>query len=70
MPMNASPYLADSADWRPDRFYRYADLTRLLETWVAAHPHLATLESIGKTYEGRDIWGVPLTNAKTGPHGE
>jgi murein tripeptide amidase MpaA len=70
MPHSASPYLADGAEWRPDRFYRYDDLTALLETWVAAHPDLATLESIGKTYEGRDIWCVTLTNARTGPHQE
>lgn len=65
-----SPYLADDATWRPDRFYRFADLTALLERWVAQYPKLAALSSIGKTHEGRDIWCVTLTNTETGPHDE
>jgi murein tripeptide amidase MpaA len=70
MPPTSSPYLADDATWRPDRFYGYADMTKLLERWVAEHPRLAALGSIGKTYEGREIWCVTLTNAETGPHDE
>ena len=65
-----NPYLAPDATYRPDRFYRYADMTRLLEQWVAEHPQLAALSSIGRTYGGREIWCVTLTNADTGPHHE
>ena len=39
-----------------DRFYRYAELTGLVEAWASEYPHLCRLESMGKSYEGRDIW--------------
>ena len=53
-----------------DRYYRYDDLTEILNGLVSAHPRLATIESIGKSYEGRDIWVVTLTNQDTGPASE
>lgn len=64
------PFVAPSADYRPDRYYRYAELTALLHAWVEAHPQLAAIASIGKTYEGREIWSVTITNRETGPDGE
>jgi murein tripeptide amidase MpaA len=53
-----------------DRFYRYADLTAILEGLAAAHPDLVTIESIGRSYEGRDIWVLTVTNRATGPAAE
>src|SRR4051812_40062005 len=53
-----------------DRFYRYADLTAILQQMVAEYPQLLALESIGKSHEGRDIWVVTATNAGTGPAAE
>ena len=50
-----------------DRFYRYAELTDLLHAFAREHPQLVAIESIGKSYEGRDIWVVTVTNTKTGP---
>jgi murein tripeptide amidase MpaA len=50
-----------------DRFYRYAELTDLLQALVREHPHLLAIESIGKSHEGRDIWVVTATNLATGP---
>jgi murein tripeptide amidase MpaA len=55
---------------RFDRFYRHAELTRLLKALVKAHPDLLRLESIGKSHEGRDVWLVTATNAATGPDTE
>ena len=52
---------------RFDQFYRHAELTRLLHDYAAALPGLATLSSLGKSWEGRDIWLVTLTSASTGP---
>ncbi len=48
-------------------YYTYDTLTRILRDLVAAYPHLAQLESIGKSYEGRELWLVTLTNSATGP---
>lgn len=53
-----------------DRFYRYADLTALLNAFVAENPTLVSIESIGKSYEGRDIWVLTVTNSATGPAAE
>ncbi|HUZ03306.1 MAG TPA: M14 family metallopeptidase, partial [Thermomicrobiaceae bacterium] len=60
-------YLAESADWRPDRYYTYDRLTELVQGWAAAYPSLMSLESIGASGEGRAIWAVTLTNRETGP---
>lgn len=50
-----------------DRYLRYDDLTAELHRLVAEHPGLATIESIGHSHEGRDIWLVTVTDATTGP---
>ena len=50
-----------------DRFYRYDELTKLLRSWADEAPGLMRLESIGQSYEGRDIWLVTLTAFETGP---
>ena len=53
-----------------DRFYRHADLTAILQGLAAAHPKLFSVESIGKSYEGRDIWVVVATNSDAGAAGD
>jgi len=50
-----------------DRFHRYPELTGILQGFVRERPDLFSLQSIGKSYEGRDIWVVTATNAATGP---
>ena len=52
---------------RYDRWYRYDELTELLRAWTEESPGLIRLESIGKSYEGRDIWLAAVTNFETGP---
>ena len=52
---------------RFDRFYTYAELTETLEAWASDFPALFGFESIGQSYEGRDIWLCTVTNAETGP---
>ena len=53
-----------------DHYYRYAELTEILEGFANEYPTLVQLESIGKSYEGRDIWLVKVTNSDTGSHDE
>ncbi len=53
-----------------DRFYRYAELTAVLQAIVAEYRDLVTIESIGTSHEGRDIWVMTVTNARTGPAAE
>jgi murein tripeptide amidase MpaA len=51
---------------RFDTFYKYDDLTRLLFAYAQAHPTLMVVQSMGKSYEGRDIWVATITNIATG----
>ena len=51
---------------RFDHFVRYAELTEIVHAFAAEHPELVSLESIGKSHEGRDIWLVSVTNRATG----
>ncbi len=53
-------------DVRFDTYYRYEELTRVLQGYAEEHPQLVRLESIGKSYEGRDIWLVSVTHFATG----
>jgi len=49
-----------------DRFYRHDELTQLLRSYVEAAPDIVQLHSIGKSWEGRDIWLLMLTTTATG----
>ena len=64
---SAAPAVRASARCRFDRFYRYHELTAILKAFAADYPNLVSLESIGTSHEGRDIWLVTATNAATGP---
>ncbi len=53
---------------KPDfaRYYRYGEVTELLQAYQREFAGLASLESIGKSYEGRDIWALTITNRALG----
>jgi len=51
-----------------DHFYAYEELSDTLRSWAEEAPKLYALESIGTSYEGRDIWLVTVTNTETGAH--
>lgn len=53
-----------------DRYYRYADLTEILRGFQSENPQYVSLSTIGKSYEGRDIWLVTVTDTTTGPASE
>jgi hypothetical protein len=55
---------------RFDKFYKYAELTAILQAWAGEHPDRFKLASIGKSFEGRDIWLATVTNFATGPDTE
>lgn len=50
-----------------DRYYRYDELTRILNELAEAYPQLVQLASLGQSYEGREVWLVTVTNTATGP---
>lgn len=53
-----------------DRYYNYTELTAVLAAYANEFPDLVEIESIGKSFEGRDIWIATVTNSKTGSHGD
>ncbi|HZY42531.1 MAG TPA: M14 family metallopeptidase, partial [Anaerolineae bacterium] len=55
---------------RFDKFYKYDELTSILQAWASEHPDRFRLTSIGKSFEGRDIWLATVTNFATGPDKE
>ena len=46
-------------------YHTYAEMVSELANLATAHPDILALESIGKTYEGRDIWAVKLSDNVT-----
>ncbi|WP_394796234.1 M14 family metallopeptidase [Armatimonas sp.] len=53
-----------------DRYIKHDELTTGLQAVAAAYPNLVKIESIGKSFEGRDIWCATVTNFATGPDTE
>ncbi|MCX6666171.1 MAG: M14 family zinc carboxypeptidase [Euryarchaeota archaeon] len=46
-------------------YYSYDQLTTLLQQLHSQYPTIFTYYSIGKTYEGRDIWVIQLENTQS-----
>ncbi len=56
--------------YRPNHYYQYAELEAFLRQAVRAHPKLAKLHRIGKSYQKRDLLLLEITNQATGPGDE
>lgn len=48
-----------------DRYHDYAQITQFCKDLVKAYPNLVKMESIGKSFEGRDIWLLTVSDFKT-----
>ncbi len=48
-------------------YMTFEQMTQALQSLAEAYPQLARLESIGRSYEGRDLWLMTVTNFETGP---
>lgn len=53
-----------------DHYYKYDELTQTLHQLAEKHPNLLEVSSYGRSYEGRDLWVVSVTNKETGPANE
>lgn len=49
-----------------DRYHDYAQITKFIRDLTAAYPNLVKAESIGKSFEGRDIWAIKITDYSVG----
>lgn len=52
------------ATW--NHYYDYQGITELTEQIAKAHPDLVKRSSIGKSYEGREMWILTISNFKSG----
>jgi hypothetical protein len=50
-----------------NRYYTYDGITKICDAIVKAYPELAIKKSIGKSYEGKDIWLLEITDLTSGP---
>ncbi len=57
--MGAPPSPRVQATW--NRYHDYQEATRLLREMAAKHPRLCRLESLGRSYQGREIWLLTVT---------
>ena len=51
-----------------DRYLRYDELVEWLHEIADEYPGLVALETYGKSYEGRDLWLVTITDSTSGEH--
>jgi hypothetical protein len=48
-----------------NRYYTYDGITSICDELVSAYPDLISKTSIGRSYEGRNIWVLEITDSKT-----
>lgn len=53
-----------------NRYYDFEQIEDLLRQMAAAHPRYVTLQSLGKSLQGRDVWLAIVNNPDTGAHDE
>ena len=53
-----------------DTYHDYDAMTAHLHALAEAYPDLCTLTSIARTFRGRDVWFLTITNPGTGPAAE
>jgi len=51
-----------------NRYYTYDGITEICKKLANAHPNLVEMESIGKSYQNRDIWVLTISNLKNKKH--
>ncbi len=49
-----------------NHYYSYPEMTDALHALVAAYPELLSIQSLGQSVEGREMWMVTVNNPKTG----
>ncbi len=61
VPLSVFGPSAVSRPLAPYHYHTYAELTEELEALATKHPDIMSVSSIGRTFEGRDIWLVKLS---------
>ena len=50
-----------------DTYYTYDQMTAHLRALADAYPELCTLTSVARSFQGREVWFLTITNPATGP---
>ena len=58
------PLVTGEIDWK--HYHTSAEIEEFMRRWAREHPDIVELYSVGKSFGGRDIWQMTLTNRKTG----
>lgn len=66
----AQQQIPSEVDISWNRYYNADEMTDIIRDLVKAYPELLTLESLGKSEQGRDMWLITLNNPKTGQASE
>jgi hypothetical protein len=66
VPVLAQANIPSKVEIAWNRYYDYDEMSDILQRLAAAYPELLTLQSIGKSVQGRDMWLITLNNPKTG----
>jgi hypothetical protein len=66
--MFAAPNRDPRVNLRFDRYYDHAQITEALRQLQQAYPKFLTLESLGQSVEGRELWIMVINNPDTGAH--
>ena len=55
-----------SKDMKFDCYHDFKEMSQFLKDAHKQYPQFTKLESIGKSYEGRDLWVLTVTDFSTG----
>ena len=58
------PRVPGEIDW--EHYHSSAEIEWFMQKWAREHPDLVELYEVGRSFSGRPIWQVTLTNRKTG----
>jgi len=58
------PLVAGEMDFK--HYHTYDEVIQFLNKWAKEYPNLVDLYSVGKSFEGREIWQITITNKSTG----
>jgi len=58
------PKVAGQIDWQ--HYHTSAEIEEFMHKWAKEHPDIVDLHVVGKSFGGRDIWQMTLTNKKSG----
>ena len=64
--VETKPLVAGQIDWK--HYHTSAEIEEFMHKWAKERPDLIDLYVVGKSFGGRDVWQMTLTNKKTGKH--